>query len=283
MKTRLLTKGLPAFVIAVLSCTVVGCLPRPGLYEDELDTMLSELAFPDSYTPRQLYRMTEKLLVGPPDDERLTQALATAEHAVLIAPGYASRWRAARAASYLAHWYSDPALRLAAARRGLDHARAARDQKSEKVAGHYFMAVNMGLIAQMNPDGALARLQEIVRLAERAREIDDSFQQGGPLRILGALYATAPPWPTSIGDIEESEELLEEVVERFPDYPLNHYMYGETLMRLSLSTRAAAAFRATLSAPPVGIWRLEGPHFRIRARQRLADIERVRALRNERL
>jgi hypothetical protein len=49
-------------------------------------------------------------------------------------------------------------------------------------------------------------------------------------------------------------------------------------MKMSEYDRAARAFERALAAPPVHIWRLEGPANRALARQRLADIRRLKAL-----
>ncbi len=170
-------------------------------------------------------------------------------------------------------------MKLAAVQRGLDHARAAKEADPGRAGGYHFLAVNLGLLARLEPEGALPRLAEMVTQAEEARELDPRFEQGGPLRVLGAVYTQAPPWPTSVGDIEEAVDVLEELVERFPAYPLNHFLYGEALMKMSDYDRAAREFEATLRAAPRNIWRLEGPTYRALARQRLADIERLRSLR----
>ncbi len=227
----------------------------------------------------RLVVLVNSLLSEPPDDYLLIRALASAEKAVRVAPGYRTRWRASRAASYVASWHSERSVRLEALGRGSAHARAAIEAAPDRVGGHFFLAVNLGLRIRMEPDAALSGLDEVVRLCEKAREIDPKFQQGGPARILGGLYAKAPPWPASIGDIEESEEILTELVATYPDYPLNQFFLGETLMKLSDYERAEQCFRIVLRARPTGIWCLEGPHYRTQARQRLKDIERIRTLR----
>lgn len=270
-----------AFASAVcLLCLLSGCFGARGGGDGEwsLDQQMVRAAekLPDD--ARALITMTNELLSAPPADDRLVRALAAAELAVARQPGYRTRWRAARAASYVGQWHSSHAAKLAAVHRGIDHARAAREAAPDRVGGFHFGAVNLGLLARLDPDGALSRLAEVVRFGERAREIDDGFQQGGPLRTLGAVYTQAPPWPTSVGDVEEAEEILTELVSRFPDYPLNHFFLGEALMKMSEYDRAAKAFEAVLRYPALRIWRLEGLYYRTVARQRLVDIQRMKSL-----
>ena len=258
---------------------VARCSAPFELLGDDLDRSLRAAAHDLPCDVGALVALSNQLLADPPDDGRLLRALAALERAVAMEPGYRTRWRAARAAAYVAQWHSARAVRLSAVQRGVEHARTAQDAAPDRVAGTYFLAVNFALLARLEPEASLSRLEEVVRLAERARELDAAFQQGGPLRVLGAVYASAPPWPTSVGDIEEAEELLGELVDRFGDYPLNHFFLGETLMKLSAYDRAEAAFRAVLRGPPSHVWRLEGPYYRRLSRQRLIDIRRFRSLR----
>lgn len=264
----------------LVALSIAGCFGHAPRKSVSLERRLASLSEGLPEATGELVSLANSLLSEPPDDHLLLRALAASEAAVALSPGYRTRWRAARTAGYVANWHSERDVRVGAAGRGADHARAAVEVSPGRVGGYYFLAQSIGLRIRMEPDAALSGLEEVVRLCEKARDIDPDFQRGGPLRLLGGLYAQAPPWPASVGDIEESEELLLELVEAHPDYPLNHYFLGETLMKLSDYDRASSAFRAVLRARPAGIWRLEGPHFRKLARQRLADIERIRALRS---
>ena len=275
---RVLRNVAAGFLLLSLFALVARCSAPFGAERDDFERSLRDASRDLPSTVAELIALSNALLGQPPSDERLMRALAALEEAVALRPGYRTRWRAARAASYVAQWHSQRATRLAAVQRGVEHARAAQRAAPEKVGGIYFQAVNLALLARLEPEASLSRLEEVVRLGERARQLDPSFQKGGPLRVLGAVYASAPPWPTSVGDVEEAEELLVRLTERFPDYPLNFFFLGETLMKLGQYDRAEAAFRALLRARPGRVWRLEGPYYRAVSRQRLSDIRRFRAL-----
>ncbi len=226
----------------------------------------------------ELVRLSNRLLQQPPDDARLDRALAAAREATRRRPGYATWWRLARASLLVAQRHSRPQARRTAAAEGIVAAQQAIAAAPERVGGYHFLAACTGTAIQLDTDGALERIQEIETNAQKARTLDAGFQQGGPLRVLAAMYANAPSWPTSIGDIEEALEIFKELVASYGDYGENHFHYAESLMKVSDYENAAAQYRAVLASPARGVWRLLGPGYRLAARQRLSDIDRLRAL-----
>jgi hypothetical protein len=102
---------------------------------------------------------------------------------------------------------------IAACRRGLLFTNSA--------APHYYLALNLGQLAQAETFSALKIVREMSREFLAAKDLDARFDFAGPDRSLGLLYRDAPGWPLSIGNKARAREFLEEAIELAPDYPEN--------------------------------------------------------------
>ncbi len=105
----------------------------------------------------------------------------------------------------------------------------ARDPKS--APGHYYLAMDLGQLAQTKTLGALRIVQEMEREFKRARDLDAKFDYAGPDRNLGLLYFEAPGWPASIGSKSNARKHLERAVELAPDYPENRLCLLEAYLK----------------------------------------------------
>lgn len=75
--------------------------------------------------------------------------------------------------------------------------------------------------------------------AELAHRIDPALEEGGPLRLLARLHGTLPRVPLISGwvDRERAVPLAEEVVERWPSHPGNHFLVALTWLELEPARR----------------------------------------------
>jgi hypothetical protein len=96
-------------------------------------------------------------------------------------------------------------------------------------AVHYYLAANLGLAVREHITLAMENLGRLENEMKRALALSPDIDDGGPLRILGALYLKAPAWPNGIGDIDKALELLEKAVKEHPGHPLNHLFYAQAL------------------------------------------------------
>ncbi len=94
----------------------------------------------------------------------------------------------------------------------------------------YYFALNQGLIVQMRGLFALKQLPEIHQALKTAQKVE-ALDAGGPLRVLGMMYLKAPAWPTGIGDLDKSLELLEKATANHPENPQNFMFYAEALIQ----------------------------------------------------
>lgn len=96
-------------------------------------------------------------------------------------------------------------------------------------AVHYYLATNLGLAIREKITLAIENLSRLEGEMKRAMDLSPDIDDGGPLRILGALYLKAPAWPNGIGDPDKALELLEKAVKKHPGHPLNHLFYAQAL------------------------------------------------------
>jgi hypothetical protein len=94
----------------------------------------------------------------------------------------------------------------------------------------YYFALNQGLIVQMRGLFALGKLPEIHEKLKFAQKVE-SLDAGGPLRVLGMMYLKAPAWPTGIGDLDKSLDLLEQATKKYPENPQNFMFYADALIQ----------------------------------------------------
>jgi tetratricopeptide (TPR) repeat protein len=94
---------------------------------------------------------------------------------------------------------------------------------------HYYLAANLGLAVREHFTLAVENLERLESEMKQALALSPDIDDGGPLRLLGALYLKAPAWPNGIGDIDKALELLEKAVKVHPEHPLNHLFYAQAL------------------------------------------------------
>jgi tetratricopeptide (TPR) repeat protein len=124
-------------------------------------------------------------------------------------------------------------------RKGEDYAQIMVHEYPDRVEGHYWLAMN--LCGQAEAGGYMMGrrlLPKIMGQMEQALALDDSYDQGGPHRVLGRIYYEAPGWPMSVGDISKSLDHLQEAVRLGPENSTNHLFLAQTLYRLKFYSQA---------------------------------------------
>lgn len=96
-------------------------------------------------------------------------------------------------------------------------------------AVHYYLATNLGLVVREHITLAMENLDRLEAEMKKAVALSPDIDDGGPLRLLGALYLKAPAWPNGIGDRDKALELLGKAVKEHPGHPLNHLFYAQAL------------------------------------------------------
>lgn len=168
-------------------------------------------------TARELVEFADRLLehkpLTVPRIDRARAALTKAHEKGHPQP-FEVYWRLARVTFLMADRLKNEEQIAALAAEGVQYANKARDLQPHRVEPYYYLALNLAKIAEAKRK--LSLIKPMVKAAERARQIDATYDRAGPLVFLGKVYLTAPAWPVSVGNIEKAVELLELAVKIAP-------------------------------------------------------------------
>jgi len=135
-----------------------------------------------------------------------------------------------RLSLHLAEREPDQDKRQKFAVEGVEFAETALTQGGQNDgAVHYYLAANLGLAIRDHITLALGNLDRLESEMKHAVALSPDIDDGGPLRLLGALYLKAPAWPNGIGDLDKALDLLKTAVTKHPNHPLNHLFYAQAL------------------------------------------------------
>ncbi|MEO6034127.1 MAG: hypothetical protein ABIQ35_02615 [Verrucomicrobiota bacterium] len=150
----------------------------------------------------------------------------------------------ARNAFDWADFSSDNHSREEIALQGIEACRALIERRPKSAAGHYYLALNLGQLAQTKSLGALKLVSEMEKEFQIARGLDEDLDFAGPDRGLGLLYSEAPGWPTSIGSRSKARNHLQRAVLLKPNYPENRLTLLEAYLKWSDQTGSSHEFQA---------------------------------------
>lgn len=195
--------------------------------------------------PEALVRLADQILTPRPRDPvAIDRAVAALQKSLLYYPElFEVYWRLARAHFLLADCLEDRRAVMSQAAEGLDYAQQAARLRPPRVEGHYYEALNLAKMAEASQKRAL--IKPLVDAGHRARDIDERYDQGGPLVLLGKVYLTAPAWPVSVGNTEKAVELLERAVTISPR-SLTRIFLGQAYFHDEQYDKAEAELRRAL-------------------------------------
>jgi len=175
---------------------------------------------------------------------RAQKAFELAQKNYLAATNSTTAHELARTSFDVADLATNSAMRAEFARTGIAVCRHWLARESNSAPGHYYLAMNLGKLAEAEaPSLAAYRLvHEVEREFKAAAELDVRFDHAGPARTLGELYFQAPGWPFSIGSKRKAREWLERAAALAPEYPENQLNLAEA----QLKWREPQAFAATM-------------------------------------
>jgi hypothetical protein len=242
---------------------VSGAAVRPGELPGDVPGLI---AYADAEYAKDQPLDVENSLVAL-DKARLTEPKS-----------YDILWRGARAAAWLADDADgDKDRRARFAHKGIDYAKAAIDANPHRVEAPYYLAISIGLLATTKTLGAHELVPQVLKLAKDAVKMDEKFDYGGPLRLLGSVYVKAPSWPASVGDVDEGVKHLRRAVELGPDYPHNHLLYADGLVANNKLAEAEREYQAVLAAPSSPAWEHRLARWRNEAQEGLKKIQKKRS------
>jgi hypothetical protein len=165
-------------------------------------------------------------------------------------------WRLGRAWFFLGQEARDCSERRKHYKRGIEASERAVTLKDERVEGHFWLGVNLALLAAEVNVIAGARLALQARRALlRAVAIDAGFHGAGPLRVLAKLEQKLPK--VLGGGIERSRGHFDQAIQIAPGNTVTRIYYAELLLKLGEHASVKRQLEAVLNSPDDAYWQFE--------------------------
>ncbi len=184
---------------------------------------------------------------------------------------FESAWKLARATYWLGTHEATADARRQALNRGLAAARTAIAAAPKRPEGHFWLAANMGALAESFGLRMGLRYRGQIRdELETVLRIDAGFQQGSADRALGRWYFQVPG--LFGGSKKKSEEHLRKSLTYDPTSHASLYFLAETLHAMDRDGEARAALNKLIASPPHPGWEPEDREFALKAKRLLPEL-----------
>lgn len=198
-------------------------------------------------------------LLGESQQQRLSRVYEQARSEYLKSPGRpALAWPLARACFDRAEGLTSRPVRSALAKEGGDVCRLALKESPADAACHYYLGLNLGILAQTQPLRALGLVREMETQWQACQLLDPGFDHAGADRSLGMLYAECPPAPLGVGSRSKARFHLARAVQLAPDHPENRILWIEFLAQRHEKASAVEEFKSLKGILPEARVRLSG-------------------------
>jgi tetratricopeptide (TPR) repeat protein len=202
-----------------------------------------------------------------------TRAAALWEARLVTGPtDFEAAWKLARAQYWLGTQGLPERDRRAALEAGVAAGRRAVAIHRDRPEGHFWMAANMGALAESFGLRQGIRYRGAIREAlETVLRLDPGFQQGSADRALGRWYYKVPG--LFGGDNKKSEAHLRKALTYNPQSVITRLFLAETLLELGRDEEARRQLEAAIAAPDDPDWIPEDRVFREQAKKLLETLK----------
>jgi tetratricopeptide (TPR) repeat protein len=183
---------------------------------------------------------------------------------------FESAWKLARACYWLGgHVPADEQRQQY--ERGLKAATLAADLEPKRPEGHFWMAADMGAMAESFGLRAGLRYRGPIKKAlETVLQIDPAFQQGSADRALGRWYFRVPG--LFGGSKDKAVDHLKRSLTYAPESTATHFFLAETYLDMDRPEEARREAQLVLDAPLDPDWTPEDREFKQKATELLKQI-----------
>jgi tetratricopeptide (TPR) repeat protein len=183
---------------------------------------------------------------------------------------FEAAWKLSRARYYLGT--NGPVDgRRAALDAGMDAARAAIALQKARPEGHFWLAANMGALAEsFGMSQGLKYRKTIKAELEEVLRLDAAYEAGSADRALGRWYFKVPG--LFGGSNEKSEQHLRKSLTYDTKSTASWFFLAETLEDMGRKDDARAALQQVIDAPLNPEWAPEDRHWKAQAKARLAKV-----------
>jgi tetratricopeptide (TPR) repeat protein len=184
---------------------------------------------------------------------------------------FESEWKLARACYWLGGHVAEDGRR-AQYERGIEAGRQASVLEPKRPDGYFWMAANMGAMAEsFGLRAGITYRGPVKKALETVLMLDPGFQQGSADRALGRWYQKVPG--LFGGSKEKSVEHLQRSLTYDPASTASHYFLAETYLDMNRKEQARQEAQRVLDLPINPEWAPEDREFKQKAK---ALLERLR-------
>ena len=211
--------------------------------------------------PDSLYAKREDLGAAREAERIWRERLTATPH------DFEAAWKLARARYWLGG-HAPEAERKPILELGIAAARTAAALQPGRPEGHFWMAANMGALAEsFGMRQGLKYRGAIKDALLTVLKLDPAFQHGSADRALGRWYFKVPG--LFGGSKQKSEEHLRKSLAYNPDSTASRFFLAETLFELNRDAEARAELQRVLEAAADPDWGPEDREFKAKAQARL--------------
>jgi tetratricopeptide (TPR) repeat protein len=210
-----------------------------------------KVSMPES--SEEIRAIADRLYDGREQHGSVRRSLELLEEA---ADDYGALWRLSRAHFFLGQEARDLEEARSHHLAGVDAGRRAARNSPELVEGHFWLGVNLALLARLEkPTGALRAALGARRELKRAAKIDRAYHAAGPLRVLARLESKLPR--ILGGGKNRARAHFEEAIRLAPSNTVTRIYFAELLLEGGDTERARAELEALLAIPFDPAWAFE--------------------------
>src|SRR6266850_448837 len=188
---------------------------------------------------------------------------------------FGAAWKLARA-DYWLGGHVTARERRAALEQGIDAGRKAVAAQPNRPEGHFWLAANMGALAESFGMQGLKYRKPIKEELETVLRLDPAFLDGSADRALGRWYFRVP-WLFG-GRSKQAEDHLRASLKYNPNSTASHFFLAELLLDQGRKDEARAELQKVLDAPLHPDWTPEDQEFKAKARKMLDGLKQGMAV-----
>jgi hypothetical protein len=221
---------------------------------------------------QQIMEMADRLYAGRVDPANVSRSVELLRQEG--AGSYEIAWRLARALFFAGQQAAEPGVVTRLHARGVSAGRravrtAAASQLTDRVEGHFWLGVNLALLAQLEtPARAALHALRARQALLKAIAIDASYHGAGPLRVLARLQHKLPRLLG--GGIARACENYEHALRLAPANTVTRIYFAELLFEIGEIDRARAELEEVLNARLDPDWAFETERDQRLAREMLS-------------
>jgi hypothetical protein len=169
---------------------------------------------------------------------------------------FETAWRLGRAYFFLGQEATSRGEALAFHRAGVSAALLAQELRSDRVEGHFWLGVNLALMARTQPRiKAISSILKAKAALQRAVIVDASYHAAGPLRVLARIQHQLPHLLG--GQVTLARANFARAISIAPANTVTRIYFAELLESAGEITRARAELEQVVKAPLDPDWAFE--------------------------